>query len=359
MEALILDSAYETLAVLDKFVSFIWTVRFREYGDFEITMPIEASAIPYLKRDNYLMTSKSDRYMIIEDLEIKSDVELGLELVITGRSLESILERRVIWGQIILSGNLQNEIERLLNENFINPTTTSRKIQNFRFQRSSDPQITSLEVDTQFVGDNVYDIIATLCVDKNIGFRILPEGPGGFCFELYQGTNRSYNQDVNPWVTFSPSFENLFSSNYFESGRDYKTVAITAGEGEGTDQKIEEVIAVDAMGLGRRELFVDAGGISSSTTDGKLTESEYLRQLREKGSEALAEKATTKAFEGEVDAHKQFVYGKDFTIGDIVQVINELGMESESQITELILSHDATGEKTYPTFTAIKNDERG
>ena len=40
MEALILDKSYATTAVLDKFESFIWTDRFRGYGDFEIYMPV-------------------------------------------------------------------------------------------------------------------------------------------------------------------------------------------------------------------------------------------------------------------------------------------------------------------------------
>ena len=47
MEAWILDQNATSLAVLDTFQSFIWTDRYRGYGDFEIYMPAETSALSY------------------------------------------------------------------------------------------------------------------------------------------------------------------------------------------------------------------------------------------------------------------------------------------------------------------------
>ena len=59
-------------------------------------------------------------------------------------------------------------------------------------------------------------------------------------------------------------------------------------------------------------------------------------------------------FEGEVDsASTIFKYGRDFFIGDIVQIRNEFGMEAQARIKEFIRSCDSTGYKEYPTFTLI------
>ena len=93
MEAWILDQNAASLAVLDTFQSFIWTDRYRGYGDFEIYMPAETSALSYLKEGNYLVTKDSDRMMIIEDIQVDTDAENGNHLIVTGRSLESILCR--------------------------------------------------------------------------------------------------------------------------------------------------------------------------------------------------------------------------------------------------------------------------
>ena len=176
MEAWILDQNATSLAVLDTFQSFIWTDRYRGYGDFEIYMPAETSALSYLKEGNYLVTKDSDRMMIIEDIQVDTDAENRNHLTVTGRSLESILCRRVIWGYKVLNGNFQDAIRTLLNENVIAPSNSKRKIPNFVFRASTDTRITGLTVDTQFLGENLYDAILSLCEEKEIGFRVLPDG---------------------------------------------------------------------------------------------------------------------------------------------------------------------------------------
>ncbi len=53
-----------------------------------------------------------------------------------------------------------------------------------------------------------------------------------FVFELYAGFDRSYDQTENPYVIFSPKFENIINSNYIESKASLKTVTLVGGEGE-------------------------------------------------------------------------------------------------------------------------------
>lgn len=359
MEALILDRQYDTLAVLDAFTSFIWTDRYQGYGDFQVVMPVDLDILEFLKQDNYLSLPRSDRYMIVENIETKTDVEAGNTLTATGRSLESILERRVIATYTVLTGNLQEGIRRLLNENAIAPSNPNRKIPGLTFRASTDPAITALTIDAQYLGENLYDTILDLCKDHDIGFRILPQGAGGFVFELYAGKDRSYDQNSLPPVVFSPSFENLLTSNYLESKKALKTAAIVAGEGEGAARKIAEAVdnSGGGSGLDRREVFVNAGDVSSSDgSEEGMPETTYLAQLRTKGSEALADTKVTQAFEGEIDASLQFVYGKDFFIGDVVQIKNEYGMEAKSRVSELVLSQEAEGEAVYPTFVSMNKE---
>lgn len=324
MEAWILDQNAASLAVLDTFQSFIWTDRYRGYGDFEIYMPAETSALSYLKEGNYLVTKDSDRMMIIEDIQVDTDAENGNHLIVTGRSLESILCRRVIWGYKVLNGNFQDAIRTLLNENVIAPSNSKRKIPNFVFRVSTDTRITGLTVDTQFLGENLYDAILSLCEEKEIGFRVLPDGSGGFLFELYVGEDRSYAQSDHPWVIFSPDFENILSSNYLESSKNLRTVSLVGGEGEGAERVLSEATDDDGggTGLSRREMFTDAAGVSklleSSYVDDEgntveatyMTDAEYDEQLKQKGKEELAksENSVTKSFEGEIDGSRQFVY---------------------------------------------------
>lgn len=355
MEALILDQNYDAINMVDVFESFIWTDRFLGYGDFEIYTPIGGEIPLGVQIDNYVTQKNSDRYMIIEDILLRSNVEEGVSLTVSGRSLESILERRIIWGQKVINGNFQQGIKTLIDESIINPTMANRKIPNFTFRQSNNPAITNLTISAQFIGDNLYDAIFILCESKQIGFRVLPNYPGGFIFELFTGIDRSYSQEANSHVVFSPKFENLLESNYLESNKALKTAALVAGQGEGPDQvMVEAVVDGGRSGLNRREIFVQASGISTKTDDGELTPEEYNAQLKTKGIEELSKTNSIKSFEGEIDATIQYVYGQDFFVGDIVQVVNEFGMEASSRVSELVQTHNKEGESFIPTFVTVE-----
>ena len=77
---------------------------------------------------------------------------------------------------------------------------------------------------------------------------------------------------------------------------------------------------------------------------------------KQKGLTELANHQTTTAFEGELEATRQYVYGDDFTIGDIVQIQNEYGIEGTVYISEIVFSHDASGITITPTFTSTEDE---
>lgn len=353
MDIIISDTTFNPIGILDTYKSFIWTERYMECGDFEIYVPFSIQHLSLLQRDYYISIKDSDYMMIIESVQISSDAEYGAVLIVTGRSLESLLSRRIVWTQTILTGNLQNGIKRLLSENIISPSDESRKFK-MEFRETADERITVLEMDTQFFGENLYDIICDLCIENSIGFRVLYDGVDGFIFELFKGEDRTYEQSKNPYVIFSPNFDNLLSSNYYESSTNYKTVALVAGEGEGSDRKtVIAYLAETGTGLNRRELFVDASSTSSTVSDGSMSDSEYKQQLMSKGVEELVYSQVTTSFEGEIDATNQFRYGVDFHIGDVVQIRNEYGVESTVMVTELVRAHDESGLSVVPTFISI------
>lgn len=354
MEPVILNPQFETIAVIDAYESLIWTDRYNTYGDFELYCPMDTALLPYLKQDNYFWQRDSEHTMIIEDITIDSDTEDGNHLVVTGRSLESILERRIVWRYTVLTGNLQNAIQQLLNDNVINPSDTSRKIEGFSFVASNDPKITGLTIDAQYFGEELYTVIRDLCDEHNIGFKIVLTEDNKFEFSLYAGVDRSYAQSENPYVVFSPNFDNIINSNYYSSNATMKNVTLVGGDGEGSERKT--VTVGSGSGLTRRELFTE-GRIASTTTEGEeLSESEIQSQMEELGKKALSERGLTTAFEGEVETNKPFEYGVDFFIGDVVQLQNEYGIEGPAYIAELVFSVNESGRAVYPTFKTMPEE---
>lgn len=351
----ILDTEFKSVMLVDLFESTIWTDRYREEGDFEIFLFPSNEIITNAKDDYYLYNPSSEHMMIIEHQEITTDVEEGARFIVTGHSLESILKRRIVWTQTTISGSLQNGIKKLIDENIINPEVKERKISNFVFKESIDPAITKLKHEQQYTGDVLYDVIKNLCELYDIGFKIIYNfDTGNFEFSLYKGIDRSYNQNRNPYVIFSPHYENIINSDYIHGIEDYKNVTRIGGEGIGVNRVMADYGT--ASGLTRREIFTDARDLSKKTDDGtELTDEAYTNLLRQRGKENLSEYVIKEGFEGEVEASKMFVYGHDFLLGDCVQVENEFGISGTSLVSEIVFSQDKNGETIYPTFVSLQN----
>lgn len=325
--------------------------------------------------------------MIIEELNVTTNAEDGAHMTLTGRSLESLLERRVIAYRTIINGSLQDGVERMLNENVISPSDAERKIPGFRFIRNTDPRVTALTCDLNLLGEYVLDVIENLCEVNDLGFKVVyNEDNASFDFSLYYGEDRSYNQETNPWVVFSPGFDNLLSSNYIYTSTNLRTAAVVGGDAN--YERGQEVVDVDGKpeltGIDRREMYVDGSDIElpnptvneesirerlekrgkteteiQAAIDAAMEEAVtqttavYRDQLSQKGKEEIAKTYVVEAFEGEIEASRQYVYDKDFFIGDVVQVRDSYGREASSRITEVVRSHDLNGEVMTPTFTTL------
>ena len=355
MEFLVMETNFQTLSIIDSFESLIWTDRYFKCGDFEVYLPVSSKYLDLLRPDRYLWMNDSEHVMVIEKIEIVTDAETGNHLTISGRSLESILERRIIWGQKVLSGNFQDGIHELLTENVISPTIAARQIPNFIFEASTDPIVTALTIETQFFGEDLYSSIQELCESNNIGFKITLTDDNHLKFKLYSGADRSYDQLANPYVVFSPKFENIINSNYIEAKNALRTVTLVGGEGEGADRKLVsvEVSTGGGSGLERREIFTDASSVSSKVDGGTLSNTDYEAQLTQKGTENLSQNVEVSSFEGEVDVSKMYKYGEDFFMGDILQIANEYGMEAKARVIELIHSQSLDSTEIYPTFATV------
>lgn len=352
MDVLVLDKSFQSILLIDSFESLLWVERYVGYGDFEIYTTVDPVILNTIKKDYYIWNKESEQTMIVETKQIITEVDQSPKMIFSGRSLESILERRIIWTQTNLDGNLQNGIKKLLDENLINPSIPDRKIDNIIFEMSDDPDITSLKLTAQYTGDNLYDTIYEICNDKGIGFKMYLTDNHQIAFKLYSGKDRSYDQIKNPWIIFSPKFENILNSNYIESDKTLRNVALVAGEDSGTARKMFTVGS--ESGLNRRELYVDARDIQSETSEGTLSNADYNERLKTRGEQKLAENEATSSFEGGIEATNTFIYGQDFFKGDIVQFVNEYGMEAKVRVMEMIRAQDTTGYNIYPTFSIIE-----
>lgn len=342
MMPIILNKSFERIAEIDDYISFIWTSRFYAAGDFELCADI--TKLDLLQIGNYVIRKGDDHAGIIEKIQIQRTDENQEMIIATGRDLLQILGRRVISTQTQLSGLVTQGIMLLIDENIINPANAARKILGFTAENDSE---SAEEMDSQYTGENLLDTVSSLCETYSIGMDMILDDDNNFAFKLYDGTDRSYNQNVLPYVVFSDTYDNLLNSEYDTDFSEYATDVLVGGEGEGIYRTMVWSAKDSQEGLDRFEKFLDAS--SAVTNENIITQETYEKQLEGLGLEEITEYTT--AFSGEVD-FTNVKLGVDIFVGDICTIENSTwGMYINSRLVEVIESIGEDG--TYsavPTF---------
>lgn len=356
-EIRVLNKDLEFDGIIDIYESFIWNERYNECGDFEIYTQMDPYILEMVQIGDYLEIEESEYAMVVESMVIEHDYEQGNHITIKGRSLESILDRRIIWNYCIFENiGIGSLVKTLLTNEIINPTDPERKISNFIFSEPVEESIENIKLQSvQFYGENLYDVIVSLCQTYKIGFKINIVG-SNLVFSLYSGKNRAYDQDINPYVIFSPEYDNILNTNFLNSSQAHKNVCLVLGEGEGKDRTAVKVNTTDTVtGIDRKEMALS----ESITSSGQESFEPYEKQLYEKGKEALISNQFVESYDAQINPRPVYIYGVDYGLGDIVQISNDFGLESVTRVSEYIRSYSTSGIDTYPTFVYDGSDQAG
>ena len=339
----VMNDQFERLAVIDDYISFIWTTRYYTCGDFELCVDVNAENIGLFQQDYFIVRDDDEHVGVIEDIKIQRNEDGQEILIVNGRFLSSIIGRRIISSQTIVNGTVASCINTLLTNEIINPLISERQISNFVLGTYS----TTETMKAQYTGKNLLDTISAICEAYGIGFKTILNDDNEFEFNLFNGVDRSYDQSVNPYVIFSDTYDNLLSSEYEENYQGIATNVLVAGEGEGLDRKTLWVTVTNPSGLNRYEVWQDARNVR--TNDGEISDADYDDMLREDGLESITE--YTVAFTGTV-YFGNIIWKEDVNIGDICTIENSRwGISINSRLVEVIESVNEAGEYSIiPTF---------
>lgn len=347
MDLWIYTQQFELLGIVDTAASVIWAKRYRQCGDFELYLPASAEMMELLQTELWVVRPDDKMVCMIEKVQTSTDEENGDYLTVTGRSLQAILERRIVWDQTVLTGNLEAGLRRLATDAFISPAIAARKYADLSLAPAHGY---TESVNTQYTGTVLLEAVEELCAASGYGFAVGMDLPGKkLVLDFYKGADRTTTQTQNLPVVFSEEYDNLVSSTYTKDLTGYKSVALVAGEGEGSARRRTTVQrSCDLEGLARREMFVDARDISSN--EGEITDAEYLAQLSARGAANLAEAAAVESLEGGVEPGQMYTYGKDYDLGDLVTVTNKYGITAPARVLEVVETWDENGYTFTPTF---------
>lgn len=354
MDIYILNGLYGAIDVVDNYESSIWNVQYYGQGDFQLTLAGNRENLERITIGRYLVRGSDitangtySNVMIITDVKLDYDTEKGWVMTATGKGLKSLVGRRVVWNQENLTGNAELGIRKIITDNIISPSNQDRRIYDFELD---DLQGFTETIDLQCFGENIAEWLETVCTSLGYGWDVYIKNKK-YVFKLYKGINRAYNNPTNETpVVFSSQFDNLLSSTYTNNRNNYKNVALIGGEGEGTAQRTATV--GDAAGLGRYELYVDGSSVSSNGEI--ITEEQYTALLKDYGKTQLDATSATQQLEGQIETTGLYTIDRDFFLGDIVQIENDLGIGAAPRIIGIIYADDINGTTVLPTFSEMQ-----
>ena len=350
MDIYVLDGLSGAKGIISVFQSVIWNVQYYGQNDFELVVSASDSNInllkpgAYLVRDEDITSTGFNNIMVVQNYKLDFNAESGWILTVTGKGLKNdLLKKRIVWSQTNLSGNAEDGIRQVITENIISPTDSDRAIDDFIL---GDDNGFIEEIELQLLGENLADWLEEICTTYEYGWDVVINN-GKYVFNLYKGTDRTYDQsEVSP-VIFSPTYDNLISSSYSYNMAAYKNAALIGGEGEGTSQRTATI--GESTGLDRYEDFIDGSSVSSN---GEIITAEtYIQMLKDYGQTQLNQTAYTQSFSGEIIPDGVYKINKDYFLGDIVQIENEKGISAKPRIIEIIYAEDTNGYSVVPTFS--------
>lgn len=357
MEVYVLDSLLRRSEVVDKFESLIWTERFADLGDFELDLKSTLEARSQFTTGTRLAINNSYRVMTVETVEDTTDSEGKQLLKVKGRSLEALLQDRVVkntlsdlttepnWVFTDTPGNIARTMfdhicrDGVLDLNdkipFLMPGTI--------FSEDTLPE-TETEIRWEQLPDSLFNAIKTLADLYDLGFRLVRNfDMSQLYFDIYSGNDRTTRQTTLPPVIFSVSLDNLQDTTEFSTIENSKNVAYVFSPA-GFAVVYGENVDPDIEGFDRRVLVINASDITADNPDVEAA-------LTQRGTEELSKRRMQTLFDGELNQYAEYKYGVDYQLGDLVELRNKDGIITYKRVTEQIFVCDSTGERSYPTLS--------
>ncbi len=236
----------------------------------------------------------------------------------------------------------------------------------------------------------LYDSIAQIAAQEGVGFTLYldvadPVTGYSLKFTTYSGKDRTSGQSTYPLVRLVPALDSVQDLEEVRSIAEYKNVVYVYYKGIITKHLAEptlpepegfarRVLVVNAEGepVGRKEQpptytwssglapsgKVGSGGearaVGGTYTNYTVVGAAEITAFRDQhAKDALANHNYIKAVDGQTSPENDYQFGKDYGLGDILELEGLTGLISKARVTEYIRSEDQTGEKEYPTISVI------
>lgn len=346
MELYVLDTNFNVLGIVDNYECLVWTRNYYKPSSFSMQIIPTFEQFELLKKGNILLKiDDTKEAMYIDHRELEENEE-GVEvLVVSGYSLTQWLDRRITLYKEVEKASAETVMKNYVNRHCINPAENNRKIDNLVLGISNN---LGQEIDYLSHYEPLLEELEDIAKVNELGYKIdLDLANKQYLFEVYQGLDRTVNQELNSKAIFSTEFENIANQKYVDSDSNYRNMVLVAGAGEDSNRKTL-TLGTDNKGLNRYELFVDARDISDTKQSGdnevSIPLGEYNKLLESRGKEKLSECTKIQSFDCIISNTNNLIYRTDYDLGDKVSIINKKwGLMLNERIVSITETYDSEG----------------
>lgn len=381
-DVLVYDDNWELKAVVDSYESLVWTDKAKEFGDFELYMYYDPDIWKMIKLGTFLRIADSEHTMMVGKRDLKDTFEDAPRMIFSGKSMEYITSRRVVYKQIDVTACPGDIVNKLLDENCIDgpylqqfaadPINPSKKYRGitglYRDGSTWRQELGDYIISQQYLGQNIYDAVSELVKTYSSPMCYIfvhHTDDNKWRWRLGTGVDRSWNQGANDWVTFSSDFNNLKSSEFVQDSDKYANAFYVTGADPG-DKRPRITVTIERTaegnqysgfnsGMNRVEKWIDGSNVRlKDDNNNDVPMQTYRSELRGYGYASMREYVTELSFTGDVDPNVQWVYMRDYYIGDAVNVIDDMGNGAICAINGITITADKNGIMIVPDFKAIQ-----
>lgn len=370
MEVLILDSLFRPIDVVDEFVSIIWAERFADKGDCElITLSTPGNQKRFIV-DTRMAITESRRVMQIYSVEETIDAEDRMVLKIKSKELTFILEARAALKAIAGPGiapvwfiegmTPANVMRHIFHEICVAGSVSADDIIPFieegtnLYPADTIPEPSEL-IDWEQKPASVFAALKEMADIYDLGIRLYKDpNLTKLYFNVYAGSDRTTAQSTLPPVIFSPDMENLHNTTeYNDIGNYFNVVQVVYTYTNESDEDVALMVVVTddeilpPEGFDRRAKTLVVSNIPEEVTD-------IPAFLERAGKDELQKSRPIGAFDGEINQNSQYIYERDYYLGDLIEIRGKSGATSYMRVEEYIFVQDAQGQRSYPTLTVKK-----
>jgi len=377
MEPFTLNRQFLRQNSIDAFESIIWTERYYGDSDIELVVPLTEDSLKKLGTGMFIGIPESDEIMMLETMLIEQSKKT---IKFNGISLLSWLNNRFIrtsashneatwtieggppgWVLWAIVWNMCHRDSPFLNgsipmgvpfpDQLIIPGLELKD-----YDRSGENVVAVINYGP------VYDGLREFATAYKIGMQITLESANDSSYVLgfrsYKGVDRSGDQAMNPVVRFSPFTDSLTDITELQSIAALKTrvysYAPNVTSPTPTDPGAWGLTgAPEFTGFDLRAMEVFVNELTNESIDPPGDAARLKQLLDIKAKDTLAANPLIKAVDGEIVPTSQYEYGRDYNLGDIIEVQGNSGIVTKCRVVEYIRSQDDAGQKSYPTVAAL------